>query len=74
MRHIIVTFVYALAFMIRAVYNTIQSYGIASKLRNDPTDWRIFLLSFHLMVEIIPMAIVFSFQIHSNLIRHRTMQ
>jgi hypothetical protein len=67
-RHIIVTFVYGLGFLVRAIYNTIQS-AFAPEieiLRDDPFKWSFFLVSYHLIAEFIPMTIVFSFQIHAN--------
>lgn len=67
-RHITVTFVYGMGFLIRAVYNTIQSVFAREiiKFRKDPFDWNFFLVSYHLLAEFIPMIIVFSFQIHTN--------
>jgi hypothetical protein len=73
-RHITVTFVYALGFLIRAVYNTIQYFSLDMKsLREDPLKWCSFLVGFHLIAEIIPMTIVFSFQIHTNRKRYYAM-
>lgn len=73
-RHIIVTFVYGMGFLIRAVYNTIQSVFLQEiiNFRKDPFDWNIFLVSYHLLAEFIPMTIVFSFQIHTNRKRYFT--
>ena len=73
MRHIIVTFVFALGFLIRALFNTIQSVTPIS-FRDDHTYWNLFLVLYHLIAEIIPMTIVFSFQIHANRIRYQTIK
>jgi hypothetical protein len=62
-RHIIVTFVYGLGFLVRAVYNTIQSAFAVEieNFRENAFQWDFFLVSYHLLAELIPMTIVFSF-------------